>query len=309
MIRPEAGPAGYTVGICATGPSKNVVRLVNSVLGESRATPLPLERVIVVASECPGPVNSGLMAIASADNRVLVLLEDVRRGKAEAVNRILSGALGRFVVMVNADALPEPGAISRLLSTISSEDGIGAVSAMPIVDEGEGVTSMLVDMIWRTHTESSRLLNHMNISNHASEELVVFRASAIGMLPADLVNDGAYLASAVRRRGRSVRFSEAAKVRIETPIRVSDLIAQRRRILFGHAQVWRKAGAPPKTIESLLLLSPSIGFRLFVQIVSRSPRYLFILPLAFVTEVSAALLSIWDSLGSTKKHIVWRRFT
>ncbi len=309
MTNLDAGPAGYTVGICATGPSRNVVGLVNSVLGESRTSPLPLEQVIVVASDCPDSVTSGLMAVASVDPRVEVLLEDVRHGKAEAVNRILSGAQGQFVVMVNADARPEPGAISRLLSSISTEDAIGAVSAMPVVDEGEGVTSMLVDMIWRTHNESSRLLNHMNISNHASEELVVFRASAIGMLPAGLVNDGAYLASTVKRRGYSVRFSEAAKVGIETPSRVSDLIAQRRRILFGHAQVWRKAGAPPKTIESLLLLSPSIGFRLSVRIVSQSPRYLMILPLAFVTEVSAALLSIWDTLGSTKKHVVWRRFT
>ncbi len=309
MTPSGAAPAGFTVGICATGPSMDVVTLVDSVIEESDERGLPLKSVVVVASECPEKVTSVLRDAETLDPRVHVLVEEVRHGKAEAVNKILSEASGQFLVMVNADATPEPESIPALLSSISSDAGVGAFSAMPVVETKSGVSSMLVDMMWRTHSESSRLLNHMNISNHASEELVVFRLSAIGMLPEETVNDGAFLASTVRRKGYSVRVSESAKVHIETPSRVSDLIAQRRRILFGHAQVWRKAGSPPKTIESLLLLSPSIGFRLFVRVVAGNPRFLLILPLAFVTEVSAGLLSIVDSIRSTKKHVVWRRFT
>ncbi len=309
MTSRNASPAGFTVGICATGPSMGVVSLVNFVLAESDEYGLQLRKVVVVASDCPESVNSALEEVETRDQRVHVLVEEVRHGKAEAVNRILSMASGQYLVMVNSDATPEPGAVSTLLSSISSDPRAGSVSAVPVVDAKGGISSTLVDMMWRTHNESSRLLNHMDLSNHASEELAVFRLSAIGMLPKDLVNDGAFLASTVRRRGYSVRFSESAKVHIETPSRVADLVAQRRRILFGHVQVWRKAGSPPKTIESLLLLSPRVGLRLFVRIVAGSPKFLLILPIAFVTEVSAALLSILDSVRSTRKHVVWRRFT
>ncbi len=309
MIPGEAGPTEFTVGICTTGPSGGVVKLVASIIAESEASGLPLRRVVVVASECPRSIISELEEVEASDSRVLILAEDARSGKADAVNRVLARAVGAFVVLVNADAVPERGALTNLLSAISSDSTIGAISAMPVIEANGSLSSSLVDMIWSTHNESSRLLNHMNLSNHASEELVVFRLSAIGMLPPGLVNDGAFLALTARRRGYSIKFSESAKVHIETPTRVSDLIAQRRRILFGHTQAWRKAGSPPKTIESLLLFSPSIGLRLMVHILAERPRFLLTLPFAFVTEVSAALLSIQDSILATKKHAIWRRVT
>lgn len=309
MTSSVTGPAGFTVGICATGPSSGLAGLVGGVLAESDAHALDLKGVTIVASECPRAVRLELMAVQARDPRIHVVLEEVRHGKAAAVNKILARTRGQYMVMVNADATPEAGAIPRLLSAISADPRVGVVSAMPVVRPGKGVSSLLVDMIWSTHNESSRLLNHMGLSNHASEELAAFRLSAIGMLPRDLVNDGAFLAQTVRRKGYSVKFSESARVHIETPGRVSDLIAQRRRILFGHAQVWSKAGSPPKTIESLLFLSPKIGFRLLGRVLARNPRFLLILPVAFVTEVSAGLLSIADTILSTKKHVVWRRFT
>lgn len=309
MIPSGAAPFDFTVGVCTTGPSEGIVELVASVLAESDAHGPTLRKVVVVASECPETVTSELRKLQVSDGRVLILAEAVRSGKADAVNKVLVRAGGSFVVMVNGDAVPEPGAMHRLLSAIASDPNIGTISARPVIQARKGLLSLLVNMIWSTHNESSRLLNHMNLSNHASEELVVLRRSAIGMLPFGLVNDGAFLALAARRRGYSVRFSESAMVHIKTPARVSDLIAQRRRILFGHAQAWRKAGSPPKTIESLLLLSPSIGLGLVVHILARNPRFLLIVPVAFVTEVSAALLSIQDCIFSTKRHAIWRRVT
>ena len=309
MSLTERGPAGFTVGICATGKSEGLPALIEGVMAESDAHGLDLRAAVIVASECPAPLCSELMAIQVKDHRVQVLLEEVRHGKADAVNRILERVRGSFLMVVNADAAPEPGAIPSLLSAIRSDSRIGAISAMPVVESRRGVSSLLVDMIWSTHNECSRLLNHMGISNHASEELAVFRLSAIGMLPQHLVNDGAFFAQTVRRKGYSVRFSDSARVCVETPRRVSDLIGQRRRILFGHAQVWRKAGSPPKTIESLLLFSPRVGFRLLGTILARNPRFLPIIPLAFVTEVTAAVLSIADGIASTDRHAIWRRFT
>jgi len=305
----DAPAGGFTIGVCTTGAAPEVVGLVKSLLKEGQSVQVELRKLVVIASECPNRVISNLRRIQELDDRVDLVVEDARHGKADAINEILARADGRFIALVNSDATPERGAVARLLSMADSDQRIGAVSAMPVPRTGRGLTSLVVDLMWTTHNECSFALNHMNLSNHSSDELVVFRTAAIDRLPQNLVNDGAFLAATARRRGYSVRFCPSARVKIETPKRMSDLISQRRRILFGHAQVWRKTGAPPKTIESLLLFSTPTGLKLLVKTLVRHPRFLLALPLAAVSELSASLLSIADTLLSSKRHAVWRRFT
>lgn len=299
---------GFTIGICATGRVKGLEALTALIESESKATPVSLRRIIIVASGCDSQTISKLTTIANRDSRIELILEGERHGKADAINKILERAEGEFIVFVNSDAMPEQGSLRSLLSMVSSSGKIGGVSAMPILGSRGGVASDVSDLMWTTHNECSLILNHMNISNHSSDEMVVFRASAVEKLPEGLVNDGAFLAAVARRRGYAIKFCVPARVRVETPTRLADMIGQRRRILFGHAQVWRAVGRAPRTIESLMVFSPSLGFRLLVRTFSKHPRFLAILPVALVVELSAALLSIWDGARSSRRHAIWRRY-
>ncbi len=309
-LEPQLEQRGtFTAGICATGDFGNLRALSESVLAEGVDPRFILKKLVIVASQCPAPVVSELRDLQAGDARVHLVWEEVRRGKAEAVNKILGTAEGEFVVLLNSDASFDPGAIAELLATASSDPTVGAVSAMPLIRKRGGLGPTLVDLMWTTHNECSLALNHMNLSNHACDELVVFRLKAISRLPEGLVNDGAFLAGTARRKGYSIKLSQGTRVHITTPVRVPDLISQRRRILFGHAQVWRKVGNPPKTIESLLVLSPMIGLRLLAATVARNPRFVLMLPVAVVTEFLAATGAIWDTFRSTGRHAVWRRFS
>ncbi len=298
----------FTVGVCATGSGDGVTRLAETILSEMTARGLPMRKLAVVASACPDNVNSGLKLLEARDPRMQVLIEETRHGKADAINRILGLSNAPLIVFVNSDADPEPGAIERLLGQASQDGRVGAVSAVPVPEGGHGLLSNLVDLMWATHNVCSVALNHMNVANHSSDEMVLFRRSAIGRLPDGLVNDGAYLAVTARRRGYSVKVCQEAHVRIRTPHRIDGLIGQRRRIIFGHNQVWRKTGAIPRTLESTLLFSPTKGTRILVRAIAENPRFILALPAAFVTEICASLLSIVDQIGPTKKHAVWRRF-
>ncbi len=302
-------PSGFSIGICATGRAEGTPRLVEEMLAESPPEGLHLRKLIVVASDCSEPILSQLRDIREKDARVLLVSEESRRGKADAINKILGLAEGGLVVLVNSDARPDAGAVHSLVSVLASDPHVGAVSAMPVMQPRSGLTSTLAALMWATHNECSLTLNHMNLSNHSCDELVGFRSKAVARLPEGLVNDGAFLAAAARRRGYSVKFCTTARVGIETPHRVSDLISQRRRILFGHAQVWQKMGSPPKTVESLLFFSPSIGLKLLVRTVSRRPRFILALPVAILSELAASVLAVWDGIRSTRRHVVWRRFT
>ena len=264
--------------------------------------------MVIVASECPAETVSSLKALQRGDDRIDLLVETMRRGKADAVNKILSRTDTPLVLFANSDSSPESGALTKLLSFMESDGRIGAVSAIPEPEQGIGLMSLLVGFMWSAHNKCSVALNHMNVSNHSCDEMVLFRTEAISLLPRNTVNDGAFLAATARLRGFSIKVSGEAKVRIKPPRRINEVILQRRRILFGHAQVWRQIGTPPKTIESLLFLSPAVGIRLLVSTLAARPKSLVVLPVALVSEVIAGLLSISDTLRSSKTHYVWKRF-
>ncbi|MDG7012218.1 MAG: glycosyltransferase [Nitrososphaerota archaeon] len=305
-IRP---PPSFSVGVCAADRMDDPVGFVRSILEESARSPAIMRELVIVASGVQGPTLSRLEQASELDERVKLLVEPKRRGKAEAINRILSSTSGEYILFVNADATPEPGAMASLLELVSSSPRNGAVSALPVPEASGGVASLLARFMWSAHNECSVYLNHLGVANHSSDELVVFRVSATTPLPAGLVNDGAYMAGVAKRRGYKVKVCQSAKVRVRTPSRLVEVILQRRRILFGHAQVWREVGAPPMTIESMLVLSPFASMRLLARSLSNDSRFLLVLPLAGVGEALAAALSIIDTLRSTTAHEVWRRFT
>jgi cellulose synthase/poly-beta-1,6-N-acetylglucosamine synthase-like glycosyltransferase len=299
---------GYSVGVCATGDDVDFESLAATILADSEEIDLTLREVIVVASACPPSTVARLEGIARHDPRVHLIIEKERHGKADAINKILENSSGEFLVMVNSDARPEKGAFAKLLREMNDDEKIGAISAHPLPDTRSGASSLLMEFMWTAHNDCSLTLNHMDISNHSSDELVAFRSSSISQLPLGLVNDGAFLAATARSRGYSVRFCMPARVHIATPTIVADAIRQRRRILFGHLQVWQKTGSPPKTIESLMVLRPLVGLKILIGTIARNPRFLLILPVAVLSELSAALLSICDAIGSSERHAIWRRY-
>ena len=244
----------FSIGICASDSAPNLVPLIGFVRAEEFGNNFTLQKVVVVASGCPQRVLSELRAIGSEDPRIQVIGEDERRGKAEAVNRILSNSVGDYLVLLNADARPARGAILTLLAELSSDGTAGCVSARPVFEQDGSLLSRVLGIMWSTHNLASLKLNHSMVSNHSSDELFVARRSLLGPLPPDLVNDGAYIAGRMKAGGHRVRFSAKADVAISVPTRPMDLIGQRRRIIFGHVQVWKKLGRPPKTVESLLFI-------------------------------------------------------
>ena len=114
----------------------------------------------------------------------------------------------------------------------------------------------------------------------------------------------------MKLRGYSIKFCSNAKVVIDVPERVTDLIRQRRRVIFGHFQVWRLTGHSPKTVESLLLFSPTISLRIVVKVLAMNPRLVKIVPITLVSEAISFLLALKDTLSknSSRKHEVWKRY-
>ena len=188
-----------------------------------------------------------------------------------------------------------------------SDARVGCASAWPVFEDGGGLLRRALGLMWSAHSLMSLQLNHAGISNHACDELLVVRRSLIKKVPANLVNDGAYIGGLVHAQGYLVKFSTTARVKIEVPTRLSDLIRQRRRIIFGHVQVWRKLGHPPRTIESMLFMKPFLSVRTLVRLLSGRPRLIMALPVVGASELISTFMASIDAIRSPEKHAVWKR--
>jgi cellulose synthase/poly-beta-1,6-N-acetylglucosamine synthase-like glycosyltransferase len=300
----------FSIGICASDDSSNLTSLIRTIKEERVPEEYILDRIIVIASGCTEDSLVQIRIEAVGDGRILLIEENERRGKAEAINKIEKNSTGRYLLFINADALPEHGSIAKLLVEISSDPRTGVLSACPVLEEsrGGGTTSLVEELMWKIHNESSLLLNHMQVSNHSSDEMMIVRAEALQRLPLALVNDGAYIAGRAKIDGFLIKFCEEAKVKIEAPRRLIDLIEQRRRIIYGHLQVWHLTGESPKTVESLLLTSPEVSFRILIGVLSRNRRLVKVLPVAIASEFVSSLFALNDFLFSKNKHGVWKRY-
>src|SRR5712692_1872749 len=300
-------PEGFTVGICASDSASQLPALLSFIKAENFGPYFVLERVIAVASECPEYITSKVKELASSDPRFRIVVEPERNGKARAINKIMKRSAGKYLVMLNADAFPEVGAIRQLLTMEASDARIGCVSARPVFEDGDGLLQRALWLMWSAHSPMSLQLSHAGISNHACDELLVVRKSLIKKVPANLVNDGAYIGGLMHAQGYLVKFSTSARVKIEVPTRLLDLIRQRRRIIFGHVQVWKKLGHPPRTIESMLLMKPLLSIRTLVRLLSGRPRLIIALPVVAASELISTFMASIDAVGSPEKHTVWKR--
>jgi cellulose synthase/poly-beta-1,6-N-acetylglucosamine synthase-like glycosyltransferase len=302
---------GFTVGICATGSSENLPALLSLVSSEKFDDRFTLRKIIVVASGCPEGTVSKVRLLSKDDTRIHLIEESERHGKADAVNKIILNSTGDYIVFVNADALPTRGSITKLLEAAERSESIGVVSGRAFLDPGlDDTTSMVEELMWSIHNESSLELNHMNVSNHGSDEMMVIRSRAIpSFLPDGVINDGAYLGGTAKSLGYSIKFCGQASVMIDAPGRVPDLIRQRERIIFGHFQIWKLRKSFPKTVESLLLSSPGVSLGIVVRSLSERPNLIKIAPIALFIEAISFLLAVKDTAtSSSQKHRIWKRY-
>ena len=298
----------FSIGICVSDEALNLAPLLNTLKYEFSSPNRLLNKIIIVASGCSREALTYVKVLAQCDSRILLLEESARRGKAEAINKIIELFREDYLVFVNGDALPYPGSVQKLLHEIALDRNIGAVSGAPTFDADTDLTSDALRLMWMVHNDCSWSLNHKGISNHGSDELIVLKSDVVGRLPGELVNDGGYLTGLAFARGYKIKFCPDAPVKISVPSRFSDVVGQRRRIIFGHIQVWKMIGRSPRTLESMLFTSPVAGLSILIRNLAKQPRLIKSIPIVALGEIMASLGAILDTVRSSKRYVVWKRY-
>ena len=292
----------------AHNEERNLERAVRSLLDQELPPDTVWHTLWIVASGCTDRTTGIAERLAKEDSRIRVLVEPQRMGKAHALREVLQRAHGTALVLLNADARAEPGAVASLLRVGLGHTPPFAVMARPVVRSDSGARwSEELRLMWSLHHEFHLELQQLGGGAQLSDELILLSLPSFPPLPDGIINDGSYFGVWLSQHGGHRLYAPEAWVTIETPRRLRDHLSQRRRINVGNEQITAVLGAAPTTLAGYALRRPGQAF----GVVRRSIRaqrngFLRFGGLA-LTEIAAKGLAIWDRLPPAKDHVRWRR--
>ncbi|MGC8939233.1 MAG: glycosyltransferase [Candidatus Bathyarchaeia archaeon] len=289
------------VGVCAYNEEGNIGNLLQNLISEQN---LPKDCVIlVVCSGCTDNTPRIVMNFSEKDERIKLITQKVRRGKASALNKVfkLAKMSAEVLVLVNADALPEHGSITILANKLESDNDVGAVFAQPVpIELSGGVCYKIVHVIWRLHHLIS-LYQEPKLSG----ELCAVRVSSLHEIPEDIATDEPYVEFFIRRQGYRILYEPKALVYIRCPANLFDLLKQRKRIWIGHLQFKNATQFQVSTsnFKNILGVIPKLKVSEFLYLFLGG----FIEIVAYIQARNAfrkkRVPYVWDPIESTKTRL------
>ncbi len=304
----DVRPLLITGGVVANNEERHIERSLRSLLSDPLPPGAEWHRIWVVVSGSTDRTEAIARAVSKVDPRVEVIVERERRGKAAAVGEVLVRAKGDLVLLLNADAFVERGAVGALLRAAQGLRAPFGVMGRPVPPEGpsRGVLPA-IGLLWDIHHALHERLLSSGRGTHLSDELLLLSLEGLPTLPDGVVNDGAFLAARITRARGTLRYALDARVVVSVPLTFRDLVAQRRRILYGHRQVTSLVGIPPSTMGALGRQHPREAMGLLLRTVrARRGGWRALVVLA-TAETAGLALSLWDAVPPRRDHVRWER--
>jgi biofilm PGA synthesis N-glycosyltransferase PgaC len=296
----ELSSLKVSIGICAYNEEENIGSLLRNLLMEQD---LPQNsEIIVVCSGCSDRTPEIVRDFARKEERVKLIVETERRGKALALNRILGLYRGEIFVHLDADHIPEPGAINMLLNKFSNPK-IGGVSGHQVPIKIDNFMGRICEVIWGLHSETQRYYHARGRAQHLGGVLFAIRRGICDKVPEDIVNDDAYLGVMCMMKGYRVTFEEGAIALFRGPATVSDYVNQRRRVVYGHLKVKRETKIAPMVLES----SPvNVEISIIRHWLEKNPKMTKTFVAACFLEGIVNVLARTDLWTGNNNHKVWK---
>ncbi|MGA7923167.1 MAG: glycosyltransferase [Thermoplasmata archaeon] len=303
-------PIVLTGGIVAHNEERNIAEAVRSLQDQCLPVGTQWGNMWVVASGCRDRTVEIAQRIAAADSRVHVVIEDQREGKAHALTEVLRRAEGDFLVLLNADAVAAPYAVSEMLRTSRGHARPLAVMGRPAVTtEMHGRLAEALRLQWALHDELHREILESGEGTHLSDELLLLSLPGVPSIPDGIINDGSYIGAWLTQQGGARLYAPGAVATIQTASRVADHLRQRRRIRVGHVQSHRETGiAPvPTSFPRYFLDRPTAAMCLLRRAMKQSHATWSQFAALAVGELTALGLAAWDRVPPRRDYVRWQR--
>jgi cellulose synthase/poly-beta-1,6-N-acetylglucosamine synthase-like glycosyltransferase len=277
------------MGIMAHNEEANIGRLLEALVTQ-RLQKVSLSEIVVVASGCTDNTEVIVQDWAKRDQRIHLIVQEKRSGKASAINEYLPQARERIIVLCSADLLPEADALERLVAPFADpEVGMATSHPVPVNDPGEFM-GFAAHMLWGLH-------HKINLTSFKSGEMIAFR-KIFERIPYHTAVDEASIEPVVRGQGYQAQYVGDAVVYNKGPETLADFLRQRRRIYAGHLAVRDTLGYTVSTMNARRI------FALLLRNLDWRPRP-FVWTWAIVgLEAYGRLLGIRD-YKKRRNHQIW----
>jgi len=180
-----------------------------------------------------------------ADGSVRLVRKVMNEGKAMALNDALPCARGEIVLIMDADARPDPQILRYLVPHFRSPR-VGAVTGNPRVSNRDSLMSRLqaieftsiVSLQKRAQRVWGRILTVSGVVGAFHREAL----RDVGCFSPDMATEDIDISWKLQLRHWDIRYEPNAIVWMHVPVRLRDLWLQRRRWSLGLAQVLRRHG-------------------------------------------------------------------
>jgi biofilm PGA synthesis N-glycosyltransferase PgaC len=279
-----------SIGITAYNEEANIAHLLKALL-KQKTDKIRINEIIVVSSGSTDRTNAIVEGFMKNNSQIRLIKQNLRKGKASAINEFIKSASNDILVLESADTIPDPWTIEKLCLPFENST-VGMTGARPIptndVNNLMGYTSHL---LWSLHHRVAMKLPKCG-------ELVAFR-KVFGSVPQDVVADELWIEYEIRKRSYDIIYVPEATVHNKGPETVSDFLKQRRRIAYGHLKMYKRTKFQPSTSKFVPLLSA-----ITKELPLKEPKNWLFLPFACALEGLGQLLGNYDYYAK-RGHTVW----
>jgi len=278
-----------SVGICAYNEERTIGKLLQRLL-DQKLRKVSIDEIIVISSGSTDKTDDIVRMFSKEDDRITLLRQKRREGKASAINMFLKYANNSVCVLESADTLPEFDAIEKLCLPFLDES-VGMTGGRPVpINDKNTFMGYVGHLIWELH-------HQISLKSPKFGEMIAFR-KVIDSIPKNIAVDEAWIEATIKRRGYKVVYVPEAICYNKAPENLRDFIKQRRRINFGHLYLKYKLKYEVSTMRSFNVLKG------LVKIICKEPNKLHYIMGATLLEAVGKMLAYYDLLVG-KDHAVW----
>jgi cellulose synthase/poly-beta-1,6-N-acetylglucosamine synthase-like glycosyltransferase len=273
----------------AHNEAANIDRIVRRMLEQELRT-VSIREIVVVASGCTDGTEDIVRQWVERDDRVRLLVQARREGKASGINLFLGQTTLPLVVLSSADLLPETTAVEALVAPFEDPE-IGMTSCRPVpVNNPDTFQGFAAHLLWDLH-------HRINLASFKAGEMTAFR-KIFERIPHNTAVDEASVEPVVRGQGYQVRYVPDAVVYNKGPDTTEDFLRQRRRIYAGHLAVRDTLGYAVSTMSGMRVLW------ILLRNLDWRPRQFLWTWCVVVLEVYGRFLG-WRDYRAKRDHSVW----
>jgi len=225
-----------SVGIVAYNEEQSVYRALTTLISAAKGCDETTE-VIFVASGCTdNTIVEAKRALAGHD-RHTIFVENERRGKAAALNRVAKLANGELLILCDADVLIDHNALFALAQAFRTDKKLEIASARVAVLKGPNKILTKVGEMSAKALDAYRRLEHGEGLWMLCGHLYAIRRCVWEDIPEEVVSDDVYIGLRAITQGKKMAYVPAALVHICYPQTWLDYLSQKLRNRFARRQL------------------------------------------------------------------------